>query len=84
MSLLLDFCEALQKQERNKERQENLYILFSLFTLISFGFLTLAYVTIFMISMTYPEWRMSWPHFTYFAALHVLAFISLTLMEKNK
>ncbi len=84
MSLLLDFCEALQKQERNKERRENLYILFSLFTLISFGFLTLAYVTIFMISMTYPEWRMSWPHFTYFAALHVLAFISLTLMEKNK
>lgn len=83
MSLLLDFHEALQKQER-KERRENLYILFSLFTLISFGFLTLAYVTIFMISMTYPEWRMSWPHFTYFAALHVLAFISLTLMEKNK
>lgn len=83
MSLQLDFHEALQKQER-KERRENLYTLFSLFTLISFGFLTLAYVTIFMISMTYPEWRMSWPHFTYFAALHALAFISLTLMEKNK
>ena len=50
MSLQLDFHEALQKQER-KERRENLYILFSLFTLISFGFLTLAYVTIFMISI---------------------------------
>lgn len=83
MSLQLDFHEALQKQER-KERRENVYTLFSLFTLTSFTCLALAYLTIFMISMTYPEWRMSWPHFTYFAGLHALTLISLTLMEKNK
>ena len=36
MSLQLDFHEALQKQER-KKRRENVYTLFSLFTLTSFA-----------------------------------------------
>lgn len=76
----LDFHEALQKQER-KERRENLYVLL---TFTSFACLTLAYLTIFTASMFSPDWRMSWPHFTYLMGLHALAFISLTLMEKNK
>lgn len=80
MSPQLDFQKALEQQE-HKKREKDLYILF---TFTSFACLALAYLIIFMASMTSPEWRMSWPHFTYFAGLHALAFISLTLMEKNK
>lgn len=83
MSLQLDFQKALEQQEREK-RRENLYNLFTLFTFTSFLCLALAYLIIFMASMFSSEWRMSWPQFTYFAGLHALAFISLTLMEKNK
>lgn len=83
MSPQLDFQKALEQQER-KKRRENFYNLFTLFTFTSFACLTLAYLIIFMASTVSPEWRMSWPHFTYFAGLHALTFISLTLMEKNK
>ena len=83
MSLQLDFQKALEQRE-HKKRRENFYNLFTLFTFVSFVCLALAYLIIFAASMTSPEWRMSWPHFTYFAALHAFALISFLLMEKTK
>ena len=84
MSLQLDFHEALQKRKKEEKDRENMKLSFIFVTAFSVFFLILAYATIFTISMKYPEWRMSWPHFTYFAGLHALTFISLTLLEKNK
>lgn len=73
----LDFQQALERRRKRANAAATL-------TLLSLTLLALAYITVFAASMASPAWRMSWPHFTYFAGLHALALISFLLMEKNK
>lgn len=88
MSPLLDFLEALQasreERERAQERKEEVMHVSAVLTITSLTLLAVAYILLFAATLFDSQWRMSWPHFTYFAALHALALFSFLLMEKNK
>lgn len=88
MSPQLDFHEALQasreKRERTQEREKQVMHVSTVLTFTSLTLLAVAYILLFAATLFDSQWRMSWPHFTYFAALHALALISFLLMEKNK
>ena len=88
MPLQLDFHEALQasreNRERAQERKEEVMHVSTVLTITSLTLLAVAYILVFAATLFDSQWRMSWPHFTYFAALHVLALTSFLLMEKTK